>query len=394
MARHLLFLRRLLPLVVGSTLFVNCTRTPDSVDTLRADSAFTDIAGWAITGPTQLINMPDTATESPLFRVSNAIRLGNGEVILANLSSNEILRFNSAGTLAAVLGGTGGGPSKFGSLQGIWLSGDTIVAWDLLAQRLVYWSVDGQVGRETHLQLDYLPSAIRRYADGRLLSVRSASRVARHPAGTVSIDSVTADLVSATGQVLSSLGRFPYRRMYYMDRPGGSVGRTGFPLLPKGEFAVGGTVTYFGFGDKWQIIKYAQNGIVLDTIPLERRRQPLSAELREEWIQGMLTLASPSRVLTRGFLESLPFPDSLPAFDALLVDTEDNLWVRAFAMSDEDMGHWSVLSSNGQWLGEVAFPPRFSPTHISADHVTGVLRDSDDRELIAIFAIQRNGGAT
>jgi hypothetical protein len=88
---------------------------------------------------------------------------------------------------------------------------------------------------------------------------------------------------------------------------------------------------------------------------------------------------------------SVPYPETLPAFEALLVDRDGNLWVaEATAMFDEPR-HWSVFDRDGVWLGNVTTPARLHVREIGADYVLGNGSDDLEVERVLLYALVKPG---
>ncbi len=99
--------------------------------------------------PVLRIGVVEGPPEFQLFRVSDAKRLLDGGVAVANAGSRELRIYNSDGSHRATAGGAGRGPSEFQYPAAlIVLPGDTIQVQDLLDR--VYFTADGTfVRRET-----------------------------------------------------------------------------------------------------------------------------------------------------------------------------------------------------------------------------------------------------
>jgi hypothetical protein len=93
--------------------------------------------------------------------------------------------------------------------------------------------------------------------------------------------------------------------------------------------------------------------------------------------------------------ETHPGPDRKPAYSSLLVDDEDNLWVKRYQSSlmadlvTEDPSRWWVFDDRRRWLGEVTFPPRFDLTSIQQNFAVGIKRDELDVPSVQVLAIRK-----
>lgn len=93
---------------------------------------------WSIgSQPTIAIGSVDSGEADQFFRVTDATRLSDGRIVIANTGSNELRVFNPDGTHAGTWGGMGEGPGEFTSYSPTAMvswSGDSVAApnpWDL-----------------------------------------------------------------------------------------------------------------------------------------------------------------------------------------------------------------------------------------------------------------------
>lgn len=70
--------------------------------------------------------------------------------------------------------------------------------------------------------------------------------------------------------------------------------------------------------------------------------------------------------------QTFEFPPTVPAYTALLVDRQDNLWVRLFPRSEENLVRWLIFSPTGAELGQVDLPGTLAVNEIGIDYVLGV----------------------
>jgi hypothetical protein len=74
----------------------------------------------------------------------------------------------------------------------------------------------------------------------------------------------------------------------------------------------------------------------------------------------------------------MEFPSTLPAYTALIVDSEDLVWVRAFPRGTGAAAPWSVFSSSGALVAEVALPRHLEVFEIGGDYLLGRYFDPVD----------------
>jgi hypothetical protein len=91
----------------------------------------------------------------------------------------------------------------------------------------------------------------------------------------------------------------------------------------------------------------------------------------------------------RVMYEQMPFPETHPAYDSLLVATTGEVWVRDPAPFRDDARRWTVFSAGGAALGIVTTPPRMRLFEVGRGYVLALMRDEDDVEHVAVFPLTR-----
>ncbi len=106
----------------------------------------------------------------------------------------------------------------------------------------------------------------------------------------------------------------------------------------------------------------------------ERERRPESASSEE---------------LERA-LASVEFPETVPPYSQLLVDSEDHLWVRDYKIRGTSGPEtWSVFAPEGQLLGTLQTPERLQVRQIGADFILGIWTDELDVSYVRMYALER-----
>ncbi len=86
-------------------------------------------------------------------------------------------------------------------------------------------------------------------------------------------------------------------------------------------------------------------------------------------------------------LADMPFPETMPAYDDFLVDSEGNLWVDEYRRPGAEQPRWKVFDPNGELLGVVETPRRFNVYEIGADFVLGRWADELDIEHVQLYEL-------
>ncbi len=80
----------------------------------------------------------------------------------------------------------------------------------------------------------------------------------------------------------------------------------------------------------------------------------------------------------------------MPAYRSLVVDTEGNLWVEEYRRPGDDQPRWTVFNLDGEMLGLVETPPRFSIYQIGSDFVLGRWHDDLDVEHVQLYELLKD----
>jgi hypothetical protein len=81
----------------------------------------------------------------------------------------------------------------------------------------------------------------------------------------------------------------------------------------------------------------------------------------------------------------------LPAFDRLLVDTGDRIWIRDYVPSwaNDQPQQWTVHGPDGIPLARVTTPAGMTVTSISNEYVVGVTRDELNVQYVLLHRLER-----
>ncbi len=84
-----------------------------------------------------------------LFRVTGAVRLGDGTIVVTNVGTQELRYFDSTGAFLRSAGGRGKGPGEFSELRQIYRRGDTVRAVEL--DRYADFDAEGRLLGSTNI---------------------------------------------------------------------------------------------------------------------------------------------------------------------------------------------------------------------------------------------------
>ncbi len=333
-----------------------------------------------------------------LDRVSGAVRLSGGRIVIANGGSLELLYYGRDGYLLRRVGGRGGGPGEFLELE--WLSRygpDSILAFDVRNHRVSYFDSDGNFGRSVRLEPNAeipVPRLVGFFADGSLLATHGAFVLGGDPPIRVERPAISLFRYEPDGNSAIPLASFPGPE--WVIAPIGPVGQWERRQRPFGRstvFAAAGDRFYVGDNATHEIRAYSIDGRLIQVIRSVAVPLPIGdADIRAFEDSALATADARARRQLHSLFENLPPPPSTyPAFaPEVRVDDGLNVWVRETSRMGEARSEWSVFSAGGGLLCTVEMPPEINVLDIGDDYVLGLQRDSMDVEYVGLFHLHRD----
>ncbi len=377
--------RGLIPGLVAC-LSAACEAPPAESDFVRTDSAGIPILeslspeweegeGWTVAAEPELaigagVTGDDDPDNPPFGRIRGVGVLSDGSLVVGDISTSEVMVFDSLGRLARRFGGQGDGPGEledFGAAHVC--QGDTIIAADPYAnnffdsegrfvRRLA--TVDGGTGLPVNVFLRSADCSRFLVTDDRYRtpapegpegltywdfawtddSFRERDTVARVPARHAHQDGVFTRFVPWTAHVS--------------------------PIRLTGDDLV------FGYSQRAELRVVSSSGETRRILRWHATPDPITAEEKRRWNEEQRVGESGRRVQLGDF----PWlPEHKAFFDRMQADDMGNLWVRAPSPPDPSSERWTVLGAAGRWLGEVRMPEGFTLSTVARDRVYGVHRD-------------------
>lgn len=312
-----------------------------------------------------------------LFRVRGGVLLSNGDLVIANAGSHELLYFDAAGELVHRVGGEGDGPGEFENL--LWIHGTEsgrVVAYDAGTLRLSTFDAQGGLIESRSVQFEPEDQASERSIvgrgfpigiapDGRVIAVPWP--VARLTGGEgplplmAELRSYGADL---SGFV--SLDTVRLRTWYEEPQPEGP---------PLGQ-VLEGPLFVFSSNRRWIAYSEArgyrvtvlEDGSPTRVIVEDRSRVPFQPDSLPEHIRHAA--------------------DSLPAYRALTVDADGRIWVEPSVRGSDEVVRWRVFSRDGRTMDSIELPVSSTVLDASGDRVAVLERDELGVETVTVKPIE------
>ena len=324
------------------------------------------------------------------FQFINAGRLfPDGSAVVADRENGEVVVLSPDGTTHEVLARRGEGPGEVISPYSVFVLGqDSVLVPDDRLSRLTLFVGDSvarivSLPRAQHFGVAGIGSSgglllMDRYAYRSWVGIEEewlAGHMSLFDTETGALDTVASydhrprdtpgqrNPINALGEVTVATGRFVYTRS---DRPEITW------RLPDG------TVTRIV---RWRAEPTLLTEELLEPVEADERRRNRVAY--PHWPDSRIE--EMTREDMADYHASIGRP--LPFFGSPF-DDEGGVWLPSYRLAGSQEGSpYTVISSDGEWLGEVEAPPRFRILDVTGGLVLGVLRDEMDVESVVVYEL-------
>ena len=348
----------------------------------------------------------DLGTEagSELVRVSSALRMPNGAILVADGGRRHLLRFGKDGSFERVIGRDGQGPGEFERLG--WMgrhSRDLAGTYDFGQARYSVFADSGFI-RQVRLQsspdvrfveiqpLGVLPDGSMVVTGGRAIGLG-----AEGPARRFRMMSPVV-LFGPDGAPRRLIGRYPGLEievdMVKNGRAAGSFandvplfGRSSALGMSQGHVLVVDT-------DRFQFEVIDTAGRQVRSV----RRAVANPLVQPSHVQAFITerinATRPQfRESVREDLESKQHPPTFPALsDQLIVDAAERIWVGEYRRPGDREQAWWIFTVDGRMVGRVNVPVNLTITDAGPDWVLGTWRGQDDVLTVRLYDLRAAAG--
>jgi hypothetical protein len=348
----------------------------------NATARWREGSGWHLSGrPLLDVGVLEGDPEYQLYRVVDARRLSDGRIVVANSGTGELRFYDALGQYLFTTGREGGGPGEFQGLYGLWtLADDSLLTYDFRNLRVSVFDANGNFARSLDMQtlagVGVFPTVVAPFGDGSLLIA------ARRPPSSGEIESgLRRDPVlylrcNPEGELLDSLGWFVGEEWYVrVDEQSITMNTASFGR--------------FGSSDAYEIEHRKKSGELAQLI---RKAQPVK-QVTEEDIQQLIdeqmvnVRDESQRAVIEQRLAETPFPETMPAYGSLLVDTGGNLWVEEYRRPGDEQPRWTVFDPEGVLLGTVETPSGYHVYQVGSDFVLGRWTDEFEVEHVQLYKL-------
>lgn len=404
-----------------------CDAASPSIHTIHIDSAGIPIAtaveplwgpneGWTVESePLLEIGTVTGAAEYLFTDVVAAVRLSNGDIVVAERAASELRSFDAAGKFQWRAGRSGEGPGEFRSLDFVGTTaGDSLVTFDGRLLRAQLFDPQGRLARTYRVAITEGEAA-------------GAAIVADKAVGVV--DGVlVVRFIEYGDRIPNGVVRWPLERLAALDLADGAV--RFLIVLPGNEADVrareeGGYThgtyvfsngpEYGAAGGRLAVIDTEAWSVRLisphdgaTTAVVRRDVAPREATnaLFELHLDGIVKIAfadpdqtAPERIAgLRRMWRGRPRAPRLPVLRSIHVDSPGHIWLQPYYVAGAEPPPFEIHAPDGTWLGSVSLPPGLQRgfiqyqapyMEIGDDYLLGVWTDELDVQYVRIYRINK-----
>lgn len=343
---------------------------------------------WSVGRAPELL-IDEAHAHEPLHRVRAGRQFADGSFVIANDASHELRFYSRTGALERSAGRAGSGPNEFRSFGFLEVIADSVWVYDRVSQRITVMDRKGTFVRDVFLGAIAIANqgrvgAAGVFGDGSLLL--TTSEAGATTAGLRRSYRRHFVLRSPPDGSIGSVGRFFRGESYWTSVDGGSVD-VGRPFAREGLSAVHGAEWFYTAGDLYRVEQYDMGGRLRGVYAFPGEPRTVVQGDLDEYLAGIRAEHGLSR-LREALLRRAPLPERLPAYGALLIDREGNVWAATHA-GPKPPACWHVYQRRPLLFATVCFPDRFTVLDVAGTSVLGVLLDENDVERIARYRVVR-----
>jgi hypothetical protein len=312
----------------------------------------------------------------------------DGRIFVADTRQFRVSVFSESGVFIREFGSEGTGPGEFKALSSMRVVGDQVRILDNGLSRIVVFDTTGAHLSTTQMEAGDDSHPRPAFFHGDSVFAFAGGSHGFDDAGGVFADTLAFYMYDSLGKHLGPIGQVPDSpRLGFEFR-----GTVSFDYLPFGtspSMHGNGREVVFGQGTQKSIHVVRADGAV-QQIPVPLPTETITSEMKQRFSSNLMRDVRPeNEARLKRYLELAEFPDTLPRFDRLRIDTEGLIWVRPYTLSWNPASDWVVLDDRGQIVATATLPASFSPEEIQFDSILGITRDNDGYQFVERYALRR-----
>jgi hypothetical protein len=351
---------------------------------------------WSIDPKPSLVLGDANNDQAVLFGggLVGAVRLRDGSILVGDRGEYSLKLFDSSGKLLKSLGRKGSGPGEMIYLARIWKCGDQIMAYDIdNGYRTTVFGPDLTLRR-----------SFRFGSAGRAGNTPYSSSSACNAAGTfvhhgwesrsdMKNGAFRAPVIlwlSGADSSVRTIGTIAGSERWGRFRENGTGGTGPLPLGKQPVIAIGADRIYTGTADTYTINMLDFSGRPIGTFGKKSVELAATQADIDLAIEDEAAGDEKARERLRKSYESMELPKTIPAYKAMLVDSEGMVWIRDYRRNSPSLVAWTVFTHDGKQVAEVLLPLHLTVSEIGRDYVLGkFIEPGEDIPEIRIYRLRR-----
>ncbi len=343
---------------------------------------------WHIDSVPMLSIADDDARDEPVIGDAvGVIRLPEGGVVIADRALSSLRFFDADGSFTRSVGRAGRGPGEFEYIATMHRCGDSLYVQDIGHRSISVLTIDGVLSRA--------PSYAEIYGERSTYhSACNGSGVFVHNGWSRNEDQTPGRtrwivpywLTNTDGVIRTELGDHAGSERLVI--PGGSGPH---PLGRNPVLAIGRERVYIGTADSFLVMAFALDGKLAGALRnTDADLRTTAEDIARFKLLDTLGANEMDKASSLREWSTVEFPPTIPAYDAMLVDAADHVWVRRYPRGADQHAEWLVFSSSGEQVATVRLPSTLTVHEVGLDYVLGIEVDpTEGQQMVPQFGLKR-----
>lgn len=353
-----------------------------------SDPASHALPRWTI-GATPLLEIAgdDSAGDPRIGIAEGVVRLTDGALVIADRGLSSLRYFSSTGALLREVGQAGDGPGEFRYIAGMLQCNDSLFVHDIArGEPYQVFAPEGALSRSftfEHVQSqEPYRSACNR--SGQFLHMGWDTRHSSTPGRARGVTPYW--IAESNGKLRVTLGEHPGSERLVIE--GGSGPH---PLGREPVLAISRERAYIGTADSFAVLSFYLDGTsaaLLRYLDTDLRTTPDDIE-RFKFLDTVGYNTAIQQALMRRW-EGVEYPPAVPAYDQMVVDVHEQLWVRRTPRRIGAEAEWIVFGIDGTPRARIQMPGEFRVHEIGDDYVLGIaVTPADGAQAVRVLTLAR-----